>query len=146
MPDSVPDHHTEPNPVTRAAFRRQVWLEIYLPLLFGLVVVVGGAVLLWQRGVGDPRAWADASTVLLLVPLIVASLIPLALLVGAAVGAYWLIREIPGPSRRVQGFFYRVELAVHRASDMAARPWVVGSSLGSAVRRSLVVLASIFRR
>lgn len=146
MPDTVPERHTEPNPVTRAAFRRQVWLEIYLPLFVGLIVVVGGAVLLWQRGVGGGRAWADASTVLLLIPLIAAGLIPLVLLVGAAAGAYWLIREIPGPSRRAQGFFYRAELAVRRGSDWVARPWVVGSSLSSAVRRSLVVLASIFRR
>src|SRR3990172_609884 len=56
------------NPVTQAAFRRQLRLEIYLPLgltLLGIAVFVGVAAAL---SYGTPGAWADTTLILLAVP------------------------------------------------------------------------------
>ncbi len=136
----------EINPVTRSAFRRQVWLEIYLPLAVGLAVVIGAAWALWGSGMATPRAWADASTVLLILPVLVISLIPLIVLAALSVGIILLIRRLPEVTTRLQGILYRVQWSVRRGADAAVLPWMMADSARAAGRTGRDVLLSIFRR
>jgi flagellar biogenesis protein FliO len=136
----------EVNPVTRSAFRRQVWLEIYLPLGFGLAAVVCVALVLWRSGMAGPRAWADASTILLILPVLAVSLIPLILMVALSVGIIYLIRRLPEASQRLQSLVYRVQWSARRAADAAVQPWLMGDSARAAGRAGVDVLVSIFRR
>jgi small-conductance mechanosensitive channel len=136
----------EVNPVTRSAFRRQVWLEIYLPLALGLVAVVGAAWSLWRSGMAAPSAWADASTILLILPVLAVSLIPLLILIALSVGIILLVRRLPEATQRLQSIIYRVQWSVRRGADVAVKPWLMGESAGSAGRTGIAVLLSIFRR
>lgn len=121
------------NPVTRSGFRRQVWLEIYLPLVFGGAALAGAAYGLWRMGLGTASAWADAATSLLLLPILALSLIPLALLVAASAGLVILIRRLPPVSQKLQSLAFRMQVAVRRGADTAAAPLVMGESIGAAV-------------
>jgi hypothetical protein len=133
MSDLIPG--TQPvNPVTRSRFRRQVWLEIYLPLAFGAASLAGAAYLLWRANLGAASAWADAATSLLLLPVLVLTLIPLVLLIAASAGLVILIRRLPPVSQRVQSLAFRMQVAVKRGADAAAAPMVIGESAGAAVR------------
>jgi len=136
----------EVNPVTRSAFRRQVWLEIYLPLALGLAAVIGAAWGLWGTGMATTRAWADASTIFLILPVLVASLIPLILFAAISVGIILLIRRLPEVSRRLQSLVYRVQWSVRRGADAAVQPWLMGDSARAAGRKGIDILLSIFRR
>lgn len=146
MSDKQPGHDHEVNPVTRSAFRRQVWLEIYLPLAFGLAALAGAAWGLWQSGRAAPSAWADASTILLVLPVLIAAIIPLVIFIALSVGIIVLIRRLPEVTQQLQSIVYRVQWSVRRGADAAAQPWLVGDSARAAGRTGIDVLLSIFRR
>jgi hypothetical protein len=128
-----PPLHEPVNPVTRSAFRRQVWLEIYLPLVLGGGFLAAAAYLLWQSSLGSASAWADAATSLMLLPVLILALIPLVLLVAASAGLVILIRRLPTVSQRLQSLMYRVQVAVRRGADAAAAPVVIGESAGAGI-------------
>jgi hypothetical protein len=146
MPENENWPARERNPVTRSAFRRQVWLEIYLPLVLGLAAVVAAAWFLWGAGVASASSWANASTILLILPILVASLIPLILLVALSVGIIFLIRRLPEVSMRMQSIMYRIQWGVRRGADASVEPWLIGDSARAAGRSGLRGLISIFRR
>jgi FtsH-binding integral membrane protein len=133
------------NPVTRSAFRRQVWLEIYLPLTLGLAAVVGMAWALARSGAATPRAWADASTVLLILPILAAALVPMVIFIALSVGIIILIRRLPEVSQKLQSVVYRVQWSTRRGADTAVQPWLMGESARAAGRAAIDVLFSIFR-
>jgi len=135
-----------PNPATRAAFRRQVILEIYLPLLVGIAVLAAVAVLLWRSGAGEASAWADASTVLLLLPLLALSLLPIAILAAVAYGVTKLIEVIPGPAHQAQSAVAQVARTTKRGTSAALRPFFSVYATAASVRRGAQVLLSIVRR
>jgi uncharacterized BrkB/YihY/UPF0761 family membrane protein len=135
----------EVNPVTRSAFRRQVWLEIYLPLALGLAAVAAAATMLWGSGMATARAWADASAILFILPVLAFALVPLILLVALSVGIILLIRRLPEGSQQVQSVFYRVQWAARRAADAVILPWLMIESARAAGRAGVDVLLSIFR-
>jgi hypothetical protein len=73
--DEFPPRPSKRNPVTKAAFRRQVWLQIYLPLAGGVLLLAAAAAGLWRADLAGASAWADASAILLLPPVLVVILI-----------------------------------------------------------------------
>ncbi len=146
MSDKTKWRPKEVNPLTRSAFRRQVWLEIYLPLALGLAAVVGAAWGLWGTGMATSRAWADASTILLILPVLAAGLIPLIVFAALSVGIILLIRRLPEATRRLQSIFYRVQWSVRRGTDVAVQPWLMGDSVRAAGRAGIRILLSIFQR
>lgn len=136
----------ERNPATRASFRRQVALQVYLPLFLGILILGLAAAGLWRSALAGASAWADASLILLLLPVLLVSLMPLLLLAALVYLVTLVMQRLPAPAFRVQQAVAEVERRARRAGQLAAAPMVqleAGvAALGTGFRR----LTTIFRR
>lgn len=110
------------NPDTKARHRREVWWQIFLPFIIG-VILIGGLVLgITFTGVGDTSVWADVSLIWVIIPLLFMALIPLVILVAIVVGLTWLIQNTPPYAFQVQAAFDTVQTAVRQFTDRATEP------------------------
>lgn len=121
------------NPKTEAAFRRQVRLQIYLPLGIGVLSVAGLGIGLGVASVGTASAWADITLIYLLMITLVLGLVLLILVGGLAFGVGWVLTRLPAPAMQVQALFVRVERIVRRGADAFIRPLLVVRSVLRAV-------------
>lgn len=114
----------EVGPSTRASFRRQVWLEIYLPLAAGGMILAIGALVLWQGSGGGLPTWRDTALVLLVLPWLVIGIV--ALLVVATLGVVIgrVVIWLPPRARRAQGILERTSDAARRTGDALAEPLI----------------------
>jgi len=135
----------EPRPRHSPRFIRQVWLQIYLPLFVGILLLIGFVGLIRRSAVGTPSVWADASTVILLIPVIVIGLLFMLASIALAIGLGYLIGWLPGPIRRGWEVFMQVEATVRRGADLAVRPMLMAKGLSASVRQSVEIVASVFR-
>jgi len=142
--DSSPTGPTR-NPKTQAAFRRQVRLQIYLPLGFGIVAVAGAGIGLALEGVGTASAWADITLVYLLIVALIAGLIALAGVGALAFGVGWVIARLPGPAMQAQALVARAAGMVRRGAEAGIRPILVTRSAWASVRVALCALAGVLR-
>jgi hypothetical protein len=125
------------------AFKRQVRLQIYLPLGLFTVLLAGVVAWFWIGGIGDAGVWADVGLIMLIIPGLLVGLIVLALFVALAFLIGRLIGLIPEPANRLRLIFRRVERETTRGVDLALRPLVNLSALWSAVKTIGTSLASI---
>ena len=135
----------EPNPITRAAYRRHIRLQIYLPLALGLAALGVGAVWLWREGVGSARVWADTAAILLLLPMLVIGLLGLIVVAAAAYAVGWVTGLLPGYTRIAQRFMAQAEGQLTRASDLAVMPVTVPRSAWAAARAVGAALVDFIR-
>lgn len=111
------------NPLTHARHRREVLWQVTLPLALGsLAVLVVAGLVVALGAAGDASLWADISLVWLLAPLLLACLLPLALLGGLAYAVVQVIAVLPGYARQVQDFFVLVRLRLAQAEDRLVEP------------------------
>lgn len=119
-----PLRRVEQDPRVRTAYRRQVWLEIYLPLALAVGAGVAGMAVNWSGVVAGASSLADVMLVAMLFPFLLL-ILPLIAIVLVGVYAVGLgIRRIPAPASKVQA---RLELIAHearQASTLAALPVV----------------------
>jgi len=135
----------EPRPRHSPRFIRQVWLQIYLPLFVGFLLLIGLVALMRRGAVGTPSVWADASTVILLIPVIVIGLLFMLASIGLAIGLGYLIGWLPGPIRKGWEVFVQVEATVRRGADLAVRPMLMAKGLSASVRQGVEAVTSVFR-
>jgi hypothetical protein len=116
------------------AHKRQMRLEVYLPL--GLSILAIGALVawLWLGGVGDAGTWADVALIALIIPALFAGLIVLATVIALAVLIGKLTGLIPEPASQVQKLFHRAERGISRGADQALQPFLILSAIWAAVR------------
>jgi hypothetical protein len=102
-----------------AEFRRTVWVQVYLPLLAGVIlaaVLVGMGLAASGRGGGTTSGMADTALVALLLPGLLLGVIGLVAIILLAVGVGRVIGWIPERTRTVQ----RIAEQVARQSDQIA--------------------------
>ena len=138
-------HKPERNPITARTFRKQIALEVYLPLGLFVILLAAMVYVLWTLGVGQFGAWADISLVLLLIPLFLLGLLLLGLLIGLVYGLAVVISWLPYPARRGQDLLVRVQATTRKGADMVAKPFLVPGALIMALRHGLEYLLGIFR-
>ena len=107
---------------TKERHRREVWWQITLPLIFGVILIAVLVFAIIRTGVGDTSVWADVSLIWVIIPLIFAALIPLVILLGIAFGLTWLIKNTPPYAFQVQDAFDRLEAGVSRVMDRVTEP------------------------
>jgi hypothetical protein len=105
--------------------RRQAWLQIYVPILiiiilgFAMAFVIGSYAM---KGQGDSQRWAAISTIWLVIPVLVFSLVVLALLISGIYLLMRLLKLIPPYSAKAQ---YHVNLTVQKTryyADLSVKP------------------------
>jgi len=135
-----PDFRQKPDKV----FRKSVWLQIYIPLIFIILLVVGLVAILWIEGVGTYSGWADAALIFLLIPALLVGIIFFGVLAALCYGVFYLIGWIPGPSKEGQEMMRRVAFETRRVADLISRPFLAPRAAKSALGKAFRHLASIF--
>ena len=125
-------------------FRKTVWLQIYIPLIFIILLVAGFVAILWTGGVGTFSGWADTALVFLLIPALLVGLIIFGLLAALSYGVFYVIGLIPGPSKQGQEFMRKVAREIRRVADLICRPFFAPRAAKSALSKAIRHLASIF--
>jgi len=133
------------NPLTSEYFarrhRRQVRLQIWLPIWAAIILVLAVAALAILGTVNrssEVNRWGNISAILLIIPNLVTSLISMTILFLSVRGLAALYRRIPGWMHRLLSIFQSLQAFVRKMADKAAAPVLsvnaAGASLG-AVRR-----------
>jgi hypothetical protein len=113
-----------PNPVTRARHKREVLLQIILPFLGFVLLLIVLAVVLTVFEVGAVGTWAEISTIFLIVPVLIVSIIPLALFAALAYAVTKLLGIIPPYAHLVQNYFDLGLGYVKRGANLLAEPFL----------------------
>jgi hypothetical protein len=127
-------------------FQRAVWLQIYLPFIFILLILGAVVAILWVSGSGTYSGWADAALVILMIPALLVGVIIFAILVGLCYGVIYIFGQIPKPARRAQEIASRISVETRRFADLAARPLLVPKAAKTAMVETLRYFISIFSK
>jgi hypothetical protein len=93
-----------------------------VPIFAGLVLVVFFAVLAGLAGPAETSRWADISLIFLLIPVMVVSLLFLAIFAGSIYALMRILRIVPPFALRVQNLFSKIEQRVRRGANIAVEP------------------------
>jgi hypothetical protein len=111
-----------PNPTTRARHRKQLLRQITLPLFFGALVVIAVVVWLYVSGIGNAETWAQITTIFLLLPVLVLSLIPLAVAIALIYGVTQILSILPPYAHQAQLAIDRIERQIKSGADISVAP------------------------
>lgn len=114
--------------------RREVLLQITLPLVIFGLIILALAVFAASGGPGNASRWASVSLIWLLIPLILIAFIFLIILGGLAFGVTRLIGVLPGYTHQVQDFFDRIGELVQQGSDKVVEPFLRAQSFIASVQ------------
>ena len=118
--------------------RRQIVWQIILPVVLAAILIVGLIVLVniaTFTANGDVGRWAAISTIWIAVPVMIASLILIALLTGLIYLMKSLLQITPIYTGKVQDFVYRISSYVKRFADGAVKPVFFMDGIGASVKR-----------
>ena len=137
----------EPPPVYRMKpeTKRQIWLQIWLPFILGVLVLMGIVTGLVLTRAGTTSAWADAALVFLLLPILLVGMI---VIVGIGILVYFvgkLARRVPGPLRMADDKMQQVEVIVRRVSGQMVKPFIHLPASWASVQAAVENILSIFR-
>ncbi len=127
----------ERNPKTHAAHRRDVFWQITLPLLTGILLIlatVGAIIFSALQPVTDVERWAGVSLMWLILPALFFAFLFLALLAALVYGISYLLHLIPPYALVVQLFFERVKDRVSRFLNVSVEPILRINSIWAAIR------------
>jgi len=128
------------------AHRRQVTRQIWLPLILALVVALFLVVIIFVgtvRGSDEISRWANISTIYLLIPNIIISLLMIVLFIYSIRGMIFLMTRMPGWLTTVQGFFSMVSTTIRQGCDRLAAPVI---SINSASQGVSGGFRAVFKR
>ena len=118
----LPDLHR--NPKTHARHRREVFWQISFPLIIGVLICLllsGLAVAASPQGASR---WADISLIFLIFPVLVLSLIFLAINIASVYLLVKLIQVLPGYMFRFYGFLLMVSDWIKQVNNRAVEPFL----------------------
>ena len=126
--------------------RRQMFLQVWLPLIGAMLVVLALMILAIIGTVqGSPQVnrWGNISAVLISIPILIFGLVILALAGGLAYGVTILLKKMPDWMHKAQVFMERVSDSVKQAADAAAKPVITVNETKS---RASAFWNRVFRR
>ncbi len=129
--------HLERTPKTRAAHRREVFWQITIPLLVGVLLIlaaVGAIIFSTIQPVTDVERWADVSLIWMILPSLFFALLLLVLLAGLIYAISFLLRLIPPYALVVQLFFERAKGKVSQLLNLSTEPILRINSVWAAIR------------
>jgi hypothetical protein len=130
-------HHRDNDHPSYKRHRRQLWTHILIPILLAAIILMVVPLAAWTTaygGAGDVNRWAAISTMWLLIPVMLASLILLAVLAGLIYIAARLAGWIPRYSQRAQQVTWRIAGISRRFGEIVRKPMLAVRELGSLVK------------
>ncbi|RMF45645.1 MAG: hypothetical protein D6755_07770 [Anaerolineae bacterium] len=128
--ESAPRH----NPETHAHHRKETAWQIYLPVGFGVLLVVVAGVLGSMATAPTASKWADTSLIFLSALTCLPMLILLALVGGMAYGLWEANRRLPPVMFRVQQAFRDMSRIARHGSDRLAAPLIKARQTQASLR------------
>jgi hypothetical protein len=125
----------ERNPTTKKAHQREVAWQIVVPLILGLIIILGLAawvVIMAVQG-GNVSQPADTSLIFLLIPAMLMALIPLVIFIGLAYGVILLNYKLPQYFFQAQTAMQKVRDGVQAGADKLAEPVIRVNSIAAAL-------------
>jgi len=110
-----------------AVHKRQMLVQVWLPLILGTLLVLAVAVLTVigaLNGSSQVERWGNLSVIYILIPTLISSLITIALLAALIRGLSRLNKNLPGWMYQLQAIFARIYALVYQAANRAAAPVV----------------------
>lgn len=116
--------------------RKSALWQIYIPLFLGslAILALGLWAILASAAGTDISRFADVSAMILILPVLVGALIPLALLGGMIYGLIRLIDIIPRGTQRIQDLLNRLHRGVEKGSSMLVQPVFQASGVWAGLR------------
>jgi hypothetical protein len=114
-----PEHHSY------QLHRKQLNLQIILPMVLSALVLVGMVVLIsfaTFKSDGDVSRWAAISTIWIIIPALFAGLIVLAILIGLIYLMARALSALPHYTGIAQDYVYIARSYIIRGADMAVKP------------------------
>ncbi len=129
----------EPNPVTRAAHRRDFFRRVTLPLILSLVMLIAALVAFILLPVGDVAAWSQIASIMLIGLTMLLSLFTLAFLGALVFLVSYLLRLLPPYTRMAQDGVEKIKEYAVKGADIPAKPVIQ-------VKSFIAAINAIFRR
>jgi hypothetical protein len=125
------------NPVDSPTIRlhkQQVAWQILIPfLLVTLMLLAAGVWLVWGE-TARARVWADVSIIWIIVPLLLLTLVAIALLAALIVGMIKLLQIAPRYTLRAQQVAGQVSAGARKVADGATEPFIWIKQAGAVVK------------
>ncbi|HSB66844.1 MAG TPA: hypothetical protein VLD65_09705 [Anaerolineales bacterium] len=125
------------NPKTHLEHRREVFWQISLPLVVGILIILatlGAIVFATLQPVTDVERWADVSLIWLILPSLFFALIFLAILAGFIYLVSFLLRLIPRYTLVIQLYFEQARSKVGQLLNLSIEPILRINSIWAAIR------------
>ena len=123
----------EPNPVTRAAHKKDFFKRVILPFVLGVLVLVLFVVAFTLIPIGDIVTWSQIATIILIGLFLVIGLI-LVILVGALVYLVsYILKVMPSYTRMAQEGIDTIRDQATRGADITVKPVIQIQSFLAAV-------------
>ena len=110
------------NPKTHQAHSREVLWQIAIPVLIGLLAMLGLAVVVTFGSAGSVDRWGEISMVWLILPLFFFALFFLAILAGLIYATTYLLGILPPYALLVQDMFVKLNGKVKSSADAVVEP------------------------
>ena len=142
------DQNTPDSLTIKKAKKESLW-QVYIPIALFAVLIIIAAVLVAlninQNSTGL-RHWADLSTILVILPVMVMSLFLFILLIGLIIAISYLIKALPKAGLRVQGFSAQIFMILSGISDLFTRPVIQLKSVIAMLQGMLLSLIGKSKR
>ncbi len=129
-------HTAEEHPSYRL-HRRQLWTQILLPLVLGVLLLMVAPLAMWLTRMGaggDVGRWAAIATMWLLLPIMIIMLVLLAMLGATIFLASRVSVHLPIYGLRAQKFVEGVAGATRQGAEMVRKPMLALKSLGDVAK------------
>lgn len=123
------------NEQARRARRWQLIWQIFLPLAFGIAIVIVLFTLVIQGGSGRIERSAQTASILLAIPLLLSGFVLLFLLIALSSGISRLIAWLPPQSYRIQKAAQKINSGISGVSRATRQPFLWMESWGNALSR-----------
>lgn len=123
----------EPNPVTKAAHRRDFFRRVTLPLIVGLLILIGIAIAFILIPVGDVETWSQITSILLIGLTMIGGLLVLAFLGGLVYLVSYLLGILPPYTRMAQDGIEQIQEYAEKGADIPVRPVIQVQSFIAAI-------------
>jgi uncharacterized BrkB/YihY/UPF0761 family membrane protein len=125
------------SPSVRQHKRQFVW-QILVPFVLTAVLIIVAAVFIMTSGASNTRVWADVSTLWLILPILVLSLILVTVLSFLIYGVARLLKVTPKYTGKTQAFLAATAAGARKVTDGTAMPFIW-------IRQAGAVIKSIFK-
>jgi predicted PurR-regulated permease PerM len=109
--------------------------QVILPVVLGLIFCLALSFITMRMTDDQASTWADISTIWLIIPALIVSLISAIFMAAAIYATVWLIRELPFYFYQAHSWLRMLNLQVNRVGDKVVEPFLRAHSFSASVRK-----------